>query len=216
MYNLLIYLHIICMYTMHMFYITQRICIYNSWFVCVFMCACVIFFMVRLELQVWGLYFCNSHHSQHIKPRVHTLSAWLNWWCKPWPPADVISDFSTAKSLFPFTYSAFRRWSWVQPTLRKGIRGKENWVFYLLKRSVYENLQHSLGQGDLSLLHIYFIYSIIYISKNSWIFILCFMQGHIILLLRLFQVWQLVWLFQVSTIIPFQLIPVSLWHTPFF
>lgn len=66
MYNLLIYdLHIVCMYTRYMFYIyTKDIYIYIQLLICVCICVCVIFFfMVRLELQVWGLYFCDSHHS---------------------------------------------------------------------------------------------------------------------------------------------------------
>lgn len=63
MYNLLISdLHIVCMYTMYMFYIYTND-MYIQLLICVCICVCDIFFMVRLELQVWGLYFCDFHHS---------------------------------------------------------------------------------------------------------------------------------------------------------
>ena len=49
MYNLLIYdLRIICMYTMHMFYIYTKD-VYIQLLICVCICC---FIMVRLELQV--------------------------------------------------------------------------------------------------------------------------------------------------------------------
>ena len=57
-------LHIVGMYTMYMFYIyTKDMYIQLLICVCICVCECDIFFMVRLELQVWELYFCHSHHS---------------------------------------------------------------------------------------------------------------------------------------------------------
>lgn len=201
MYNLLIYdLHIICMYTMYMFYITQRICIYNSWFVCVSVYVCDFFLWLDWSYRSEDCIFAILI-TLNISYQECTLSAWLNWWCKPWPPAEVISQIFPLQSPYSLLPTLlFRRWSQSAAHTQERELGVKRIEFStFLRGSVYENLQHSLGQEICLFSHL-LIYSIIYISKNSWIFILCFMQGHIILLLRLFQVWPLVWLFQIKAI----------------
>lgn len=125
------------------FIYTQRMCIYNSWFVFVSVVLSWLDWSYRSEDCIFAILITLNISCQEC-----TLSVWLNWWCKPWPPAEVISQIFPLQSPYSLLPTLlFRRWS----QSAAHTQGKESGVKRIkfstfLKGSVCENLQHSLGQ----------------------------------------------------------------------
>lgn len=136
-----------------------------------------------------------KYRSHHVIARVRAINTTYHCWCRPWSLAEgsvcqVPALYSY--SLYPLSvlYSLALS-DYGQTTFKEwGVK-----ICILKRWSAYINYLEFLSMKDLPFLSPLFIYSIIYASADSWVFILYpELQSNatlLILFLKLFQLWPL-------------------------
>lgn len=131
-----------------------------------------VFPLIRLGLWVWGRK--STEIQYHIISRVDVINIVYHCWCWPWSPDwDNVCHIFHCKVTYPSPFPWYPLWKEVtlwSPHLKEG----NLCSLHPLTGEHLHNFLDIFCKGNLSLLHQLFICSVIYISRDSWIFMLYF------------------------------------------